>query len=449
MKNTILVVDDEYSIREALKSFLTSAGYAVKTADSVESAKALIKSEIFDIVISDQNLNDGRGIALLEELKTVSPETPFLIMTAYGSVKDAVDAIRQGAFDYIEKSQNLYDWIEHRVKRALELRSITAELESRRDSRHHEILVGSSQKIKELRAILDKASQSDSTVLICGESGSGKEIAARYIHINNKREKHPFIAVNCAALSAGILESELFGHEKGAFTGAIDQRKGRFELANNGTILLDEISEIEPRLQAKLLRVLQERSFERVGSSVTRFVDVRVIATTNRNIEKEVREGRFREDLYFRLNVIRIDIPPLRDHKEDIIELVRHFLGQIPAGRQKKFSEKALQLLHQYSWPGNVRELRNVVERAVALCPGDTIDAELIRPWLVSTADSVPLSEAQAVEFLVGKMTIEQVTSKMIELALSKYKSQEDAARVLGISSRTLRNRAGSRDKKK
>jgi DNA-binding NtrC family response regulator len=349
-------------------------------------------------------------------------------------VEAAVGAMKKGAYDFILKPIKL-DELELLAARALEHRALSVEnevLRARVGEASTELVWGPGSR--DLHELLQRAAQSDATVLIAGESGTGKEGTARTLHQLSPRRAAPFLAVNCAALSAGLLESELFGHEKGAFTGAEKLRKGRFELAEGGTLLLDEVSEIDPGLQAKLLRVLQERTYERVGSSQPRRADVRVVATTNRNLPDEVARGRFRQDLYYRLNVLPVRLKPLRERREEIPLLAEHFAKR----HRKTLSKGALKLLAGYDWPGNVRELGNVLERAAVLSPGDEIGGEMIGPWLEG---GVPRAGGAATGSLAG-IPLEALERRAIEETLrAEGGNRERAARVLGISSRTLRDK--------
>ena len=366
----------------------------------------------------------------------------MIVITAFGTVETAVRAMKQGAFDYIKKPFEPEE-IEMVLRNAVERRALMAENEYLRarvaQERAPSLVVGVSRAMRDVMAEARKiAAVSSSTVLIYGESGTGKEVIARAIHAESPRAGKPFLAVNCAALSAGLLESELFGHEKGAFTGADRMRKGRFELAEGGTLLLDEVSEIDIGLQAKLLRVLQEREFERVGSSDTRRADVRVIATTNRDLTAAVREHKFREDLYFRLNVLPVRVPPLREHIEDIPELVEHFIekcGRVLGKKLNGIKPHALRKLEEYYWPGNIRELENVIERAVVLASGRVIEVEDISP---SLDGSRMLSAGGDMEIT----TVEEMERRLIVAALERFGwHQKRSAEVLGIGVRTLRDK--------
>jgi DNA-binding NtrC family response regulator len=388
----VLVVDDKELMRDSVAAILSRKGHGVVTAPDARGALARIADKRPECVVTDLQMPGMNGLELLEEIRKIDSELPVIFMTAFGSVETAVEAMRKGAFDYVTKPFS-GDELSISVERALEHARLLRENQvlraekpqSRRAQSHR--MIGSGSAMEALRAKLAPISASHGTVLITGESGTGKEVAARFVHENSPRCTAPFLAINCAALSSALLESELFGHEKGAFTGADRLRKGRFELAEGGTLLLDEISEIPPDLQAKLLRVLQEKCFERVGSSVAQKSDVRIVATTNRDLAVEIEAGRFRGDLFFRLNVLPIAMPALGERLTDVSELAEHFLGLVAdreGGRRKKLSKEALALFEQYSWPGNVRELQNLCERAAVLASGDLIAAELVAPWLVA-----------------------------------------------------------------
>ncbi len=423
------MVDDEAILRDAIAEALRRAGHAVDAFDSGRPAMDRFQTESYDLVISDLKMPGMDGMAVLEEARRAAADVPVVIITAHGTVESAVGAMKRGAYDYIIKPFKL-DELELLVGSALEHRTLSVENEVLRarvaDSNGAAVWSAATRDVYQL---LERAAQSDATVLITGESGTGKEVAARTLHQLSKRKAAPYLAVNCAALSAGLLESELFGHEKGAFTGAERMRKGRFELADGGTLLLDEVSEIDPGLQAKLLRVLQERVFERVGSSQARRVDVRVVATTNRDLPAEVAKGRFREDLYYRLNVLPVKLLALRDRREEIPLLADYFLKK----HKKRASKGAMKKLGDYDWPGNVRELANVIERAAVLCAGDEISGETIAPWLEG--------QARAPQSLVG-VTLEEVERRVIEENLKACGgNREKTARQLGITSRTLRDK--------
>lgn len=399
--STVLVVDDKEMLRDSVAVTLQRPGFTVLTAPSAADALRIAASRRPDCVVTDLKMPGMTGLELIEKLAEVDADLPIVLMTAFGTVETAVRALKLGAFDYITKPFE-GDELVIAVKRAIEHAKLKRDNEVLRRSapetpvrsaegRELPELVGADRVIGEstpMRMLKDKLraiAASQGTVLISGESGTGKEVVARAIHEMSGRTEEPFLAVNCAAMSESLLESELFGHEKGAFTGADTTRKGRFELSHHGTLLLDEISEVRPQIQAKLLRVLQERAFERVGSSTTIGVDVRVVATTNRLLEDEVRRGGFRQDLYFRLNVLPIELPPLRERRGDVALLAPYFVEQACAreGRaMKSIAPEALALLDAYDWPGNVRELQNLCERAVVLAKGDVIGGDLIRGWI-------------------------------------------------------------------
>jgi len=384
----IAVIDDQELIRDSLQQTLSRAGYRVESFGEADLAVKVLKTRQFDLVITDLKMPNLDGIGLIRQLRGAGLDSEVIVMTAYGTVDTAVEAMKLGAFDYVQKPFEA-DQIEFVVSRALQHRRLHRENEALRASFNDYLkgkqLIGNSDVMHAVRDQITRISGSNATVLIEGESGTGKEMVARAIHRESKRSKRSLLCLNCAALSSTLLESELFGHEKGAFTGADRSRKGRFELADSGTLVLDEISEIPVNLQAKLLRVLQEKEFERVGSSVTRQVDVRVIATTNRDLPQWVEEGKFREDLYYRLSVLPIHLPPLRDRKDDIIALAEYFLqriGQREGQTVLKLDRPAKRTIRQYDWPGNVRELENLMERATVLCDGEVISEQLMSGWL-------------------------------------------------------------------
>jgi DNA-binding NtrC family response regulator len=378
--HSILIADDEAQNREYLAEILTGEGYTVSSASNGMEAITRLSQDSFQVVLTDLQMPELDGLGVIQYLVDNKLNTIGIIYTGFGSVKTAVDAMRLGAFDYITKPFKA-DEIKVVVKKALDHLALQEEniyLKQQLKARYKfENIVGSSEKMEKVFGLIDKVACTDSTVLILGESGTGKELVARALHYNSPRSANPFVPVNCGAIPEELLESELFGHEKGAFTGAFRTRIGRFELASGGSIFLDEISEMSPNLQVKLLRVIQEREFERVGGVKSIRADVRIIAATNKVLEEEVAEGRFREDLYYRLNVIPIHLPPLRERTEDIPLLIKHFLEKYISGRSTKkvdFNKKALASIMRYRWPGNVRELENLVERMVVLSDGPEID---------------------------------------------------------------------------
>ncbi len=407
--STVLVVDDKEMMRDSVASSLKRAGFEVQTADRAARALEQIAHKRPDVVITDLKMPGMTGVELLEQIRTIDDELPVVLMTAFGTIETAVEAMRLGAFDYITKPFE-GDELVITVKRAVAHAGIVRENALLRMTAvsdagggsmgqdgpaHRHELIGASPAMSRVRQQVRAVAGSQGTVLISGESGSGKEVVARAIHESSTRAGRPFLAVNCAALSESLLESELFGHERGAFTGADKTRKGRFELADGGTLLLDEVSEVSPQVQAKLLRVLQERAFERVGSSVTIGIDVRVLATSNRDLPQAVADGQFRQDLFFRLNVLPIQVPPLRERLEDVAVLVEHFIGVL-CDRERcgqiEIEPGAMAMLGSYAWPGNVRELQNVCERAVVLMaararvgePGARVlTRAMVEPWLL------------------------------------------------------------------
>lgn len=440
----ILVLDDESSVRGVLADLLKELNYSVLAVPSIAQARLILKQDAFDLIISDVRLNDGNGLEFLQEVKKTYPAMQLMVMTGFGSLDSAVEALRLGVFDYLVKPID-----GARLSVALERLEEVRKLEAENTYLRQEVTSratagggidwGTCEAMQRVKELIDKIAVTDATVLIQGESGTGKEVVAKALHDGSPRADKPFIRVNCAAISANLLESEFFGHEKGAFTGAVQRREGRFELAHTGTLLLDEISEIPPDLQVKLLRVLQEREFERVGGNKTISADIRVIATTNRNLMHEVREGRFREDLFYRLNVVPIELPPLRDRGEDLVRLADYFIAQFGRKHGRKMKapgREVLMRMKAYGWPGNVRELQNVVERAVILSTenGD-LRVEDFTPLGVNMQAARPEADG-------GVQTIAQMEQKMILKALQRCgNNRTHAAELLGISLRTLRNK--------
>ena len=432
----ILVVDDEAKMCVILQGMLEERGHRVITAQDGRRAQKLAAGQDLDVVITDLKMSPADGLQVLREVKKASPETEVVLMTAYASVQTAIQAMKQGAYDYIIKPFDL-DEMGLLVDRILEKKRLVLENRQLREefggAREREMVTGKSPQMKELLTLVDKVAGSDVTVLVRGESGTGKELVAEAIHRSSPRAGGPLVAVNCAALTETLLDSELFGHEKGAFTGAIKRKLGRFELAQRGTVFLDEIGDVSAALQAKLLRVLQEKTFVRVGGTETITADVRLISATNRDLEQAIRQGHFREDLYYRLSVFPIRVPPLRERREDIPDLVEFFLRQ--RGRQlSDIDPAALDQLIRYDWPGNVRELENVIERAVILAAG----GEGIGPAHLPLPASSPAAAAAPGE----ELNLERLERESILLALSKSGGNKSAAaRLLGITRRTLYSR--------
>jgi DNA-binding NtrC family response regulator len=449
---TVLVVDDEPAMREMLVSLLEEEGIRARPAASADEALECTRESDFDAVVSDIRMPGRDGIALLAELRQARPETPVILMTAFGSIDSAVDAMRSGAFDYITKPFKRGAVIAS-LERAFELRAL--EQENRRLRRALDKttsfgdLIGASPAMHEIFALIRKISSSRSNVLITGESGTGKEVVARTIHFTGARAKAPFVPINCTAMPEGLLESELFGHVRGAFTGAHATKRGLFEEANGGTIFLDEIGDMSPALQSKLLRVLQDQEIRPVGGNKAVRVDVRVIAATNKDLKKEIAEGRFRQDLFYRLNVIAIHIPPLRERPEDIPPLALAFLARHAPGRRVSLSRGALELLKHQPWEGNARELENALERALLLASGDEIQVA----DLPSSADAKGREgagerpeRALLAAALEKQMSLRELsdlyTDRILDLV---HGNKVRAARILGINRRTLYRRGESR----
>lgn len=447
----ILVVDDEQSLREVLSIMLKRAGYAVTSATDGEEAVELLQKEIFDLVITDLRMPKVDGLEVLKAVKSTSPETVVLIITAFASADSAVEAMKQGAYDYLTKPFQV-DEVQLIIRNALEKRRLTTEnmLLKREMASQSSFaqLVGHSEAMQKVFEVVRKVADSKSNVLICGESGTGKELVARAIHYNSARSVLPFVAVNCSAVPETLLESELFGHMKGSFTGAIANKAGLFEIANGGTIFLDEIGDTTPTIQVKLLRVIQEREFRRVGGSQDIKVDVRVVAATNKDLEKAVADGSFREDLYYRLDVIPIRLPPLRMRTGDIPLLVNHFLERFAkdSGKPKPvLSSEAMHVLLEHEWRGNVRELENLIERVVAFSvDGSVTDADvrgwLHRPTAPPPVQRVPLDLTDEGVDLEG--LINGIEKDLLLKALERSKwVKKKAARMLRLNTRSFRYR--------
>ncbi len=448
----ILVVDDEENIRTIIKRAFQKEGFTVTTASSGNEALKELEKSSFDLVITDLKMPDGDGISLLKHIHSLSPDTMVMVITAYASTESAVEAMKAGAIDYIVKPINIEE-LRIIVRNALEKKILQEEnLRLKKElyekySFHN--LIGKSKKIREIFSLIEKIAPTNSTVLITGESGTGKELVAKAIHYSSLRKEQPFVSINCGALPEALLESELFGHVKGSFTGAYTDKKGLFETAHKGTILLDEISEMSLWMQVKLLRVLQDKKIRRVGGTEEKEVDVRIIASTNVDLSERIREGKFREDLFYRLNVIRINLPPLRERKEDIPLLVEHFIkiyNQKTGKSIQGIREDALKILESYYWPGNVRELENCIERAVVfetsdLITPDSID-EPIKLVVSSNTFSFPSIPSPTIteEGLDFESYIDLVRKKIIEEALAISNNELlKASKLLKTSYRSLR----------
>jgi two-component system response regulator HydG len=441
MKSKILIVDDEPTHLKMLEAVLTAEGFEVQKADDGQIAIQAVEERFYDLILMDVRMSKVDGIEALKRIKEISPGIPVIIMTAYASVNTAVDALKSGAYDYLTKPLDI-DELKILVQKALRHQQLEKEniflkeqLKGRFDFSN---IIGQSAMMLQLFETISLVAPSDATVLMTGESGTGKEIIANAIHQNSLRREKPQIKVNCAALPETLLESELFGHEKGAFTGALTRRQGRFQLAHEGTIFLDEIAEMAPSTQAKILRVLQEREFEPLGGSSTVKVDTRVIAATNKDLKSEIQEGRFREDLYFRVNVVMLNVPPLRERREDIPLLADFFLKQYAEKNHrliKGFTPLATDLLMRFDWPGNVRELENVTERAVIMARGDVITPDEF-PETLRSLD--PDLKKSSIDLSPGR-SLKAVEKEMILRTLEDSNgNRTHAAKILGISRRTL-----------
>ncbi|HEV2177301.1 MAG TPA: sigma-54 dependent transcriptional regulator [Terriglobia bacterium] len=452
---TILIVEDEAKMARLLELTMAEAGYSTRSVADAEAGLKFVHSEPVDLVLTDLRLPGMDGLEFLQAVKRTNAELPVVVMTAYGTVSTAVEAMKAGASDYVLKPFSL-DEIKLIIGKELDVNRLRQENRSLREAlgKRYEFrnIIAGSARMQEVLATVERVAPTNSTVLLGGESGAGKDMIARAIHEHSRRASGPFVKINCTAIPENLLESELFGFEKGAFTGAVAAKPGKFELADRGTLFLDEIGDVAPAIQVKLLRVLQEREFERLGSTKTLRVDVRLVAATNRDLRAALEDGTFREDLYYRLNVVPIDIPPLREHKEDIPLLVNLFIERSAAESGKPvrgITPAALQQLCDFHWPGNVRELQNIIERAVALSTGTMIDLEDIRldsPGLsrATTESGVTAAAGSAATapFPPAGMTLEAYEDEMIREAVRRAGgNKSEAARMLGLSRNTLRYR--------
>ncbi|MGD2126754.1 MAG: sigma-54 dependent transcriptional regulator [Desulfobacteraceae bacterium] len=445
--DTILIVDDEKNYLVVLEALLGPEGYEIVTADNARTALRLIEESDLDLVITDMKMPGMNGMELLEASRKIKPDVPVIMMTAYGTIEMAVEAMKKQAYDYITKPfQN--EELKLTVKKALENYRLIKEnrrlSEALSDRYKHGNIIGKSKPMLEIYDLIAKVAQSKASVLITGPSGTGKELIAKAIHYDSPRKERSFISVNCGALTETLLESELFGHEKGAFTGAISMKKGRFELADGGTLFLDEVGEMPPSLQVKLLRVIQEMEFERVGGTKTIKVDVRVLSASNRNLKEDVARGSFREDLFYRLNVIHMEVPPLRERKEDIRLLANHFIEKYRQDEGKKkivLSPETWKAFYSYPWPGNVRELENVIERAVVLNSGGSIELEDLPPEFLETPQEINVDEFIPLDAAL-QPTLEDIEEKLILRALKHANNvQSHAAEMLGITKSLIQHK--------
>ncbi|HVP66537.1 MAG TPA: sigma-54 dependent transcriptional regulator [Anaeromyxobacteraceae bacterium] len=448
----ILVVDDEPSMREFLQILLSKAGHEVATAGDVSGALERFRAGDFDLVVSDLRLGRESGLDILRAVKEAAPQTEVVMVTAFATTENAVQAMKLGAYDYVLKPFKNEE-LRLVVEKALEHRQLVAENRVLRYRvgeriRRGEEILGTAPAMEEVRQLVEKLAPTRTTVLITGESGTGKEVVARAIHVRGDRRDLPFVAINCGAIPEGLIESEFFGHEKGSFTGASESKPGLFEVAGSGTLFLDEVGELPPPVQVKLLRALQERRIRRVGSQKDLSISARILAATNRDLEREVKAGRFREDLFYRLNVVQIRLPALRERREDIPVFVEHFLERFSAelGRKKpRVLPEVSRLLAAYHWPGNLRELANVLERAATLAEGDVIGPELLPPALRGGLSDAPTPSVPAelpAEGLDLEAHLDAIERSLLEQALARAGGvKTEAARVLSLSFRSLRYR--------
>ena len=437
MSDVILLIDDDQSLRRVTEYNLTAKGFVVVTAASGKEGLEYFKTYSPDLVVTDVKLGDMNGLEILTKIKKEAPDTPVIVMTAFGSIEMAVQAMHKGAFNFIAKPFDR-DTLILSCRKALELKGLRSKTKLLANEINRltgtQGIVSASSVMKELLETASRAANSEATVLISGESGTGKEVLARLIHQSSPRSNGPMVAVNCAAIPLGLIESELFGHVKGAFTGAIKDRKGHFQTASGGTLFLDEIGELTTDIQVKLLRAIQEKEVMSVGSEMTKKVDIRIIAATNLDLQKRIAEGNFREDLYYRLSVIPLFIPPLRERTEDIPALVKHFLKKFDAPQDVLFSDSALAVLKTHQWPGNIREIQNVVERCIILRKKNVIEPEDLQLLVnkSSSSDLVPFIPDEGI-------ALEEIEKRYILKALEKARqNRSEAARLLKIPRHVL-----------
>ncbi|MFA5073251.1 MAG: sigma-54 dependent transcriptional regulator [Nitrospirota bacterium] len=458
----VLVIDDDETVRDVLQSFLSGKGFEVTLAPDGQTGIDLVRENSFDLILTDLVMPGIGGIDILKQLSESNIKIPVLVITAFATVQNAVEAMKLGAFDYVTKPFNL-DEIMIVINKALNLSKLQKEnvmLKMQLQKKYHyEGLVGDSPHMQQVYELIEKIADTDSTVMILGESGTGKELIAKTIHYNSSRSQNPFVPLNCAAIPKDLLESELFGHEKGAFTGAINTRIGRFELAQNGTLFLDEVGELDPSLQVKLLRVLQEREFERVGGIKTIKINVRILAATNKDLDKATQEGKFREDLFYRLNVIPLTLPPLRKRTEDIPLLIDHFIREFTRKRKREpftFSKEAMNCLLSYSWPGNIRELENLIERLTILVAHKIIHSSDLPEKFQQAAPCRQEDGAETAPFSLAPGKSRDIPASGIDLGAAINEMEKDlilkalgksggvkskAAELLGLNRTTLLER--------
>jgi two-component system response regulator HydG len=447
-KTKILIVDDDPGHLVSVKTIVRSWGYDVETADDGRGAVDVVKSTPVDLILMDVRMTRMSGIEALGQIKAYNPTIPVIVMTAYSSVDSAVEAIKSGAYDYLIKPLD-FEVLKLTIERASEHAGLKEENRVLKEnlSSDYDIsnIIGRSQPMKKLLEMMSMIAPSEATVLISGDSGTGKELIARSLHFNSLRKDNALVVVNCAAITETLLESELFGHEKGSFTGAGKRREGRFMQADQGTIFLDEIGETSATMQAKLLRVLQEKEIQRVGGEETLKVDVRIIAATNRDLEKGVAEGNFREDLFYRLNVMPLHVPPLKNRREDIPLLAQHFLKKYADKNRKAikgFVPLAMDMLVNHDWPGNVRELENAIERAVILATGEHITEAQLPLGIMEQYEGLEIRSTGAARILDGTHSLEDIEKEAILAALdASHGNKAEAARRLGVTRKTLHNK--------
>ena len=450
---TILIIDDEKSLLDLLSVVFKKEGYAVRTAQSAAGAYEILAKDEVDLVVTDIKMPGADGMDVLRYARENLPDLPVILITAYGSIAQAVEALKAGALDYVVKPFDVEE-LKIIVGRGLAAKRLRQENQllkrDLKDRYGFEQMIGKSRSMQEIYILIEKVASTDSTVLITGESGTGKEMAARAVHLQGARRDHPFVSINCAALPENLLESELFGHVRGSFTGAVSDKKGMFELAQRGTLFLDEVGEMSPWTQVKLLRALQERKVRRVGGADEIPVDVRIIAATNQDLKKRIAEGKFREELYYRLNVISVDMPPLRKRTEDIPLLIAHFLQKYcdkMGKKPKRFTPDVVGLLEGYPWPGNIRELENVIERIVAIEDRETVTVTCLPQEIVSPQrKKLDTQELFSPGFSLTNH-LDEITKKYIQEALALTGgSLQKAAPLLGLSYRTIRYLIGKYD---